>query len=156
MKQQILGLALACGMAASPALYPSHSQPAPEARVKQQILDLGKAWVDAEAKHDEAALRGILDDKFVATFDAQKPFDKDTFIKGELAGGVDPTQSQTLSDEMVILDGDTAVVLGVDTMHGTAHGKPYTETARYTVTYIRRHGRWVALAEHLVSVPPPH
>jgi hypothetical protein len=29
-----------------------------------------------------------------------------------------------------------------------------TNVYRITVTYIRRNGRWLALAEHMVKVPP--
>jgi len=120
---------------------------------KQEVLDLEKKWVDAELKHDEAALRRILDDKFVASFGAGKPYDKEAFIKGILSGAADPTESQALTDRIVIIDGDTAVVIGTDTERGTKKGAPYTEVARYTATYIRRNGQWVALAEHMVEAP---
>jgi steroid delta-isomerase-like uncharacterized protein len=121
---------------------------------KQQVLNLEREWVDAEIKHDAATLRRILDDKFVASFGAEKPYDKEAFIKGIVRGDVDPTESQTLTDRTVIVDGDTAVVVGTDTLRGTRNGAPYTEVGRYTVTYIHRNGQWVALAEHLVEAPP--
>ena len=123
------------------------------ADAKQQVLDLGKEWVAAEIKHDANTLRRILDDKFVASFGAKKPYDKEGFIKLICSGDVDPTESQTLTDETVIVDGDTAVVVGTDTLRGTKSGTTYTEVARYTVTYIHRQEQWVALAEHLVEVP---
>ena len=69
-----------------------------------------------------------------------------------MSGDVDPTESQTLTDESVIIDQDTAVVVGTGTQHGTDKGTPYSAVYRYTVTYIRRHGEWLALAEHLVQV----
>ena len=121
------------------------------ADAKQQILDLEQVWLTAEHNHDAATLRRILDDKFVATFGGKKPLDKEAFIKSQVSGDVDPTESETLTDRNVILDHDTAVVVGVDTESGTRKGKPYTEVARYTATYIRRDGRWVALAEHLAE-----
>src|SRR5215472_977917 len=120
---------------------------------KQQVLDLEKEWVAAEQKHESATLRRILDDKFVASFGAEKPYDKEAFIKGTLSGDVDPTESQTLTDRTVIIDHDTAVVVGTDTERGTRKGVAYMEVARYTATYIHRNGKWVALAEHLVEAP---
>jgi steroid delta-isomerase-like uncharacterized protein len=123
------------------------------ADAKQQVLRLGKEWAAAEVKHDASTLRHILDDKFVASFDAKKPYDKEAFIKEILAGDDDPTESQTLTDETVVIDHDTAVVVGTDTVRGTDKGAAYAVVFRYTVTYIRRHGAWVALAEHLVEVP---
>jgi ketosteroid isomerase-like protein len=121
---------------------------------RQQVLNLTREWVAAENKHDATALRRILDDKFVSSSDASRPRDKEAFIKGITAGDVDPTQSQALTDETVIVDGDTAIVIGTDTFHRTGSGAPSNLKLRYTVTYIHRHARWVALAEHVVTVPP--
>jgi hypothetical protein len=121
--------------------------------VRQQVLDLEQEWVAAEHNHDAAVLRRILDDKFVASFGTGKPYDKEAFIKEIISGDVDPTESQTLTDRTTIIDNDTAVVVGTDTERGTRKGVAYTAVARYTVTYVHRNGRWVALAEHLVEVP---
>ena len=120
---------------------------------KQRVQELEQEWVAAEHNHDAAALRRILDDKFVASFGAEKPYEKEAFIKEIVSGDVDPTESQTLTDRTVIIDHNTAVVVGTDTQRGTRKGAPYTAVYRYTVTYIRGNGSWVALAEHLVEVP---
>ena len=120
---------------------------------KQQVLELEKEWVAAENKHDAATMRRILDEKFLATFGGNKPYDKSAFIKEETDGEVDPTASQILTDQTVIIDHDTAVVVGTDTTSGTESGVAYTEVLRYTATYVRREGRWLALAEHIVHVP---
>src|SRR5262249_36331773 len=120
---------------------------------KQQVLDIEQEWVAAEHGHDAATLQRILDAKFVASFGAGKPYSKEAFIKAIISEEVDPTESQTLTDRTVIIDRDTAVVVGTDTAHGTRKGAAYTEVARYTATYIRRSGQWLALAEHLVEVP---
>lgn len=140
---------LASSFAKAPTANATFSDP----DAKQQILDLEQVWVVAEQNHDAATLRRILDDKFVATFSADKPMDKEAFIKLIVTGEVDPTESQTLTDRNVILDQDTAVSVGTDTERGTRKGVAYREVARYTVTYIRRNGHWLALAEHLVDVP---
>lgn len=121
-----------------------------DADAKKQLLDLEKEWANAEIKRDASTLRRILDDKFVARFGAQKPKDKEAFIKQILA---DDIESQTLTDQTVVIDQDTAVVVGTDTVRGKENGAAYTADLRYTVTYIRRHGQWVALAEHLVEAP---
>lgn len=120
---------------------------------RQQVFELERQWVAAEGRHDAATLRRILDDKFVATYGTSPPYDKDAFIQQETAGEVNPTASQALTDETVVVDQDTAVVVGTDTMHWTRNGVTHTAVARYTVTYIRRRGEWVALAEQLVEVP---
>jgi ketosteroid isomerase-like protein len=122
---------------------------------KQQILDFEQLWVTAEHNRDAAALRRILDNKFVATFGGEKPMDKEAFIKVIVSGRPDPTESETLTDRNVILDGDTAVVVGTGTERGTKKGQAYTSVYRYTATYIHRKGRWVALAEHLAESSQP-
>jgi len=152
-KLRILFVILVCCVAALPASTEPKNSELPSGDAKQQVLDLENEWVTAEMKHDTATLRRILDEKFVASFGAAKPYDKEGFIKGIVSGDVDPTESQTLTDRTVIVDEDTAVIVGTDTLHGTKKGASYTEVARYTVTYIRRHGEWIALAEHLVRVP---
>ena len=114
------------------------------------MLVLGQEWVTAELKHDVTALRRILDEKFVASLGAGRPYDKEAFIR-LFSGEPDPAGFQDLTDETVIIDDDTAVVVGTDIAGGTRNGAAYTKVYRYTVTYIRRHGRWVALAEHLVE-----
>jgi len=151
---RVLCLTLAgCAAVSSAAAAPQNSKTPPSANAKQEVLDLGKEWAAAEVKHDATTLQRILDDKFVASFGAAKPYDKEAFIKAVTSGDVDPTESQTLTDETVIIDGDTAVVVGTDTARGTDKGVLQTTVYRYTVTYIRRHGRWSALAEHLIEAP---
>jgi ketosteroid isomerase-like protein len=149
---KILCLTLACCIATSSvATEPKNSKTLPPADAKQQVLDLENEWVAAEHNHDAATLRRILDDKFLASFGAEKPLDKEAFIKEIVSEDVDPTESQTLTDRRVIIDQDTAVVVGIDTERGTRKGAAYTVVYRYTVTYIRRNGQWIALAEHLVE-----
>ena len=121
---------------------------------EQVLRKLEREWIDAETRHDAVALRSILDDKFVATFGAAKPLDKDAFIKDVTAGPVDPTVSQELSDQTIVVADDTAVVVETDTERKVRDGKPSAAVYRFTVTYIRRGGHWVALAEHGVAANP--
>jgi hypothetical protein len=153
LHRQILGWTLAGCIAASvAATEPAAPKMAAPTAERQQLMDLEKEWVTAENKHDTAVLRRILDDRFVATFGAVKTYDKEAFIK-LFTGDVDPTESQTSTYDAVIIDRDTAVVVGTDNARGTRAGVAYTAVYRYTVTYIRRDGRWLALAEHIVKAP---
>jgi ketosteroid isomerase-like protein len=122
--------------------------------VEQVLLELEQEWVAAENHHDAATLRRILDDQFVNTFGTGELLDKEAFIAAVTSGELDPSLSQTLSDRTTVIAGDTAIVVGTDTVRRTREGKTVTTVFRYTVTYIRRQGRWTALAEHMVRVPP--
>src|SRR5215831_6449 len=115
-----------CVIVSSPAIAQKETTSPLPADPKQEILDLGQQWVAAENKHDTTTLGRILDDKFVASFDTGKPYDKEAFIKLIVSDDVDPTESQTLTDETVLIDGDTAVVVGTDTDRGTEKGVAYT------------------------------
>lgn len=151
MKRQFVSLIVTCCVAASSvAEQPKDSSNSVPADEKQHVLDFNKKWAAAETRHDADALRRILDEKFVASFDTEPPYDREAFIKF-IAGA--NMSSQTLTDATVIIDHDTAVVVGTDTVRGTENGTAYTAVYRYTSTYVHRHGRWVALAEHVVSVP---
>ena len=151
--QQMVALVLTCCItASSAATQPISSRTTPPIDARQQLLDLEQEWVAAEDKHDAAVLRRILDERFVATFGAARTYDRETFIK-LFTGDVDPTASQSLAYEAVIIDGDTAVLVGTDAAKGTEDGAAYTAVYKYTATYIRRHGQWRALAEHIVKAP---
>jgi ketosteroid isomerase-like protein len=114
---------------------------------ERALIKLERDWVDAETRHDAAALRSILDDRFIATFGGGKPLDKEAFIKGETEGAPDPTVSQELSDQKVIVVGGTGVIVETDTLRRMKDGKPVMLTWRFTVTYVKRGDRWLALAE---------
>jgi hypothetical protein len=151
MKRHVLGLTLAGFLAAGSFLSLTGAQ---AADAKEQVMNVLRDWVKAENEHDVAALQRILDDKFITTNAAGAPHDKDYFIKALTKGKPDPRQSQSLTDESVVVDGDTAVMVGTDTFHMTDGAKPDGLALRYTITFIRRNARWTALAEHIVAMPP--
>lgn len=119
----------------------------------EELAALERAWIDAEINRDPVALDRIIDDQFVCTFLVGKPIGKRDFIKSETLPG--PKETQDLSDETMIVSGDTAVVVNTDTLHGVRNGAPYAETARITATYIKRAGHWRALAEHIAWETKP-
>ena len=150
----IAGLTLACSFVVlSVAASPAGSPPGQPADPREQLIALEKDWVAAETNRDTAALRRMLDERFVVTL-GTNTYDREGFI-GLFAGRpVDPTASQTLTYEAIVIDGDTAVLVGTETAHGTKDGAAYTAVYRYTATYIRRSGQWVALAEQMIKLPP--
>jgi ketosteroid isomerase-like protein len=114
---------------------------------EDQILALNREWGDAEVRHDEAILQRILDDRFVCTWHSGKTVDKAGFIVAVLRGSF---ISQTLSDEITFIHGDTAVSVGTDTVKGFApDGAEETNVLRFTATFIKRDGQWRAVAEHI-------
>jgi uncharacterized protein (TIGR02246 family) len=112
----------------------------PEAEVRA----IEKRWVDAETRRDAAAVAELLDDQFLFVVGSRAPINKEQFVKAVPSF---TSTSQVLSDQVVRIAGDTAVVTGRDTLEGPG----YKQNWRYTVTYIWRQGSWRALAEHMVQ-----
>lgn len=155
MRRSACGMALALFIAAfSPTARAEDTQSPAAAEARQQVETLMKDWMAAENEHDAAALGRILDDDFISTYGAGKPVRKDAFIKSLTKGEADPRQSQSLSDETVIVDGDTAVLVGTNIFHRTDGAKPDGLALRYTITCVRRNAHWTALAEHIVKIGP--
>lgn len=148
MTRNILGTVLAASLISSAAQAQTSRSPA-----EQQASQLLRDWVTAENEHDAAALDRILDDQFISTYGGGKPARKKAFIASLTKGKADPKQSQSLTDETVVVDGDTAILVGTNIFHRTDGAKPDGLALRYTITCVRRHGRWVALAEHIVKMP---
>jgi hypothetical protein len=81
------------------------------AEAEKQVLSLSRQWVAAEDKANILRLRSILDARFIATFGSGKTYTQEAYIKGVVGNGaVDAMASQTLTDETVVVDRDTAVV----------------------------------------------
>jgi ketosteroid isomerase-like protein len=155
MKSLLQGLVAVCILASASFAAESGASGRPATEMERKVRTLEQEWVTAEINRDAAALRRILDDRFVATFDAGKPMDKEAFIKAITGDPTDVMQSQDVTDETHLIDRDTAVTLGTDTIRGTADGKAYTAVYKFTTVYIKRGGRWLGLAEHIVQAPPP-
>jgi ketosteroid isomerase-like protein len=151
MLRHHLGVIVGCAITAASAVA-ADGGAQPSASVEKEVLAVEQAWVEAERKGDTDALKRLIHDRYIVTFNTGKLHNKEEFIKA-FAGSKPEQTRQTLSDETVIVDHDTAIVVGTDTLQGTKNGEPYTRVARYTCTYVRRDGHWVALAEHLVDVP---
>ncbi len=67
----------------------------------------------------------------------------------DIAESVDPKltmEAVDTTDMHIRIDGDRAIVTGVYHTKGTYDRKPFDRTVRYTDTWIRRDGRWVAWA----------
>ena len=126
--------------------------PAGQSEIEQQLNVVQQAWMNAEIHRDAAALRRILSPRFIFTFGVGAPESREGFIHAVLTARTN-MKSQTLTETTTVIDRDTAIIAGLDTVRGLVHGKPYKAVYRYMATYVRRNGRWIALAEHLAPVP---
>jgi len=106
--------------------------------------------VQAEVHRDAAVLERVLDDRFLVNSSTGKLSDKASVIADALAWKM---ISQTITDRTVLVDGDTAMVFGTANFRFAIEGKDdEVSAARYTTTYIKRDGRWRALALQMTAL----
>jgi hypothetical protein len=123
---------------------------APALTDEQQVIATESEWVQAEVHRDAAVLGHVLDDRFLVNSSTGKLSDKSTVIADVLGWKM---TSQTITDRTVLIDGDTAIVFGTANFRFAVDGKDDEVSAgRYTTTYIKRDGRWRALALQMAAL----
>jgi len=111
---------------------------------ERRVLALDQEWADAEVTHNKGVLERILDDRFVATDDTGKTMDKAGFIDDALRFSM---LAQTVVHDVTRFDGDTAVLVDTTTVRFSTNGQERTQAYKVTVVYLKRQGRWRAIAE---------
>jgi ketosteroid isomerase-like protein len=116
------------------------------ANAEQTVLKLTRDWLDAEAKHDRAALDRIVADDFLGTGPRGNTVSKRDVVphEGTTAGGL----SVDGKDINARVFGDAAIVTGRGTPRSQGQGE-----LRFTVVFIKRHERWEMVAGHLSALP---
>ncbi len=118
----------------------------------QRVLAMEDAYVQAEIDSDEAALRRIVDDRFVFNASDGTTSGKEDLI--HLAAGWDMT-GQTISERSVVVAGETAVIFGTTELRFASEGGgEEVSRLRYTATYTKEHGAWRFLALQMTRRTP--
>lgn len=145
-------LAVIVGVAAGVIL--SISVAAQTVNVEQTLLQLERDWEQANAKNDTAALERILAPEFVSTdSDGRLTTRVENFARRK-SGEVKFT-AFTQDDYKVHVIGDTAIVTGRSTIKGIRDGKDWSGQERWTDVFVRRNGRWQAVATHSSRIARP-
>lgn len=117
---------------------------------EQQVIATESDWVQAEVHRDAAVLERVLDDRFLVNSSTGELSDKAAVIAEVLGWKM---ISQTITDRTVVVDGNTAIVFGTANFRFAVDGKDDEVSAgRYTTTYIKRDGRWRALALQMTAL----
>jgi len=131
--------------------FPSRAAPGREAseNVEKKIMQLERDWGDALTKHDIAALDRILaDDHTVITKDGSVLTKAQELAKhGESADELFDFEPMK-----VRVFGDTAVVSGGHREKSQYHGRDTSGHYRWTDLFVKRNGRWQAVASQLTRV----
>lgn len=117
--------------------------------IEQMIKQMEREWADAYVKRDAATLDRLLANDFMDADDNGNTQNKAQYI--ELAKNpVGTFYSAEFSDTKVRVYGDTAVSTGRLVIKGS--NREQGEAFRYTGVYVKRHGRWQAVASHLSAI----
>ncbi len=112
-----------------------------------QLIQLERAWNQAEAANDPAAITSLFEDTLVYV-----DYDGSLMNKSEYLHSVGNPASKPdhLYDEgmKVFVYANTGIVSGVYRETGTTKGKPYTRRARFTDTWVKGSGQWKCVASH--------
>ena len=113
----------------------------------EALVNLENRWVGALMKSDVAILDSIFTDTYVDTDEHSHRSDKQGVLS-VLKSGELKIESIKLSDMHVYDYGDAAVVTGSASQVGNFKGQPLTVTIIFTDTFVRKNGKWRAVASH--------
>ncbi len=150
--KRIAHLAVFLGLAAGLTL--STEVAGQTANVEQTLLQLERDWEQANAKNDLAALDRILAPEFVSTGSDGRLTTRAEVMARRKSGAVKFT-TFTQDDYKVHVIDDTAIVTGRSTIKGIRDGKDWTGQERWTDVFVRRNGRWQAVASHSSQIATP-
>lgn len=112
-----------------------------------RVLAAEDAYVAAEIDADEAALRRLVDDRFVMNSADGSTSGKEDLIRTVL--GMDMT-GQTISDRSVTIEGNVGVIFGTTELHlRSSDGVEQTASYRYTSAFVKRNTEWRMFALHM-------
>ena len=119
--------------------------------VEQTIRQLDREWIKAYSRRDTAVLDRIYADDLIVTNPDGSVGNKTEEIAG-IKSGTFTFESITNEDVRVRVFGDMAVVTGRSKMKGRYKDQDISGGYRYTDVYIKRQGRWQAVALQITRI----
>lgn len=118
---------------------------------EQLFTKLEQDWAQALVKHDLAAIDRLVAPGWMLTDPEGGLVDK-AQSDADLKSGALAIESSTIDNLIVRVDGDTAVVFGLETEKSTYKGADTSGQYRFTDVFVKRNGVWKAIATHLTKV----
>jgi ketosteroid isomerase-like protein len=117
------------------------------------VRAFAKAFDEAQLHGDRAALESMLAADFLFVGGTGRIGDRREFIAGFTAPGhkLEPFR---IEDPLFLrVTGDVAIVGGEACIRGTDGGQPFAQHFRYSDTFAKRNGRWVAIYTQVTGLP---
>ena len=124
-----------------------------ESKDVRAVRSLERAYGEAVARGDLKGVAGILADDFVATSSRGEMRSRTAELEDMKPSPDFVMEGFDLDDINVRVFGKTAVVTGRSTLKVAYKGKSNTSVFRYTRVYVKRGGRWQAVAQQLTRLP---
>lgn len=121
--------------------------------VEDKVKKLEEDWAQAIVNKGAAAVDQYEADDIVSTDPGGRVTDK-AQDKTDLSSGDLKFQSMELSELKIRVYGDTAVATGINTVNATYKGQDISGKYRYTDTWVKRNGRWQAVASQATKIQP--
>jgi ketosteroid isomerase-like protein len=122
--------------------------------IERDLIKLENDWSMAWQKKDAAFLQKLFADEYLDTDQDGATFTKPQELANVPAAAFTLT-SFALSDLKVHVYGVAAVVTGRNTIKGLWKGKDASGAYRFTDVFVKRDGRWQAVATHGSRVAGP-
>lgn len=120
---------------------------------RRQLEEMNHLWFESYRKKDGATLGRILADDFVAVYGGGSARTKAQLVDG-VADPKRPPLDIRSEDVLVSLFGDTAMVSGRSITKSVRNGQPVETSNHYADIYVKRRGKWQAVAAHVVQLAP--
>ncbi len=146
MKRIIIALTMMLATASLISSQMKRDDKSQSGNVEQTLMQMERQWAEAYARRDIATLDRILSDDYVETTE-DGVMDKKQYLAQAKSLGT-TSESLILDENKMRVYGDTAVSTG----RVRWESEPPTATVLYTVTYIKRQGRWQAVAMQLTAL----
>jgi ketosteroid isomerase-like protein len=119
------------------------------------LLYMEREWNDAEVRRDAGWLeRNLANDATIVYSATPQTARSKAEAVDALRTGKEVFESIELSDVNVRVDGDAAVVTGINRVRGRdAQGRPMDFRVRFTDAFVKRDGRWLVWAAQASRIP---
>jgi ketosteroid isomerase-like protein len=119
----------------------------------QELAKVENGWAEAIVKRDVASLQKLYAEEYVATDPTGAVLTKAQDIASVQSGEFALT-SYKIEDLKVQSHGTVAVVTGRNTIKATYRGQPIDGAYRFTDVFVKRDGRWQAVATQGTVIAP--
>lgn len=157
MKALIIAALLAAASLTTPALA-QDAAPAAASQVDRDVAELealNAQWLNAYVSRDRAALEAVLAPDFLAFRAGGGVSDRDALLNGATGPGGRSVKAIAWENLTIRVFGDTAVVAARSLLTRERDGQDVVSANEYADVYVRRDGRWQAVAAHVIRAPTP-